>query len=139
MQTQIAPYLNFKGTCREAMTFYQQCLGGELMLQTVGESPIADQCPTAMQDQILHSTLTKGAWTIMGSDMQGPGGFVEGNSIAISVSCSSEEEINRFYNNLSVGGSIHDPLKVQFWGALFGVVADKFGVRWMFNYDKNRQ
>ena len=135
--TTLNPYINFNGNCREAMIFYQHCLGGTLSLQTVAGSAIEDQCPAAMQDQILHSTLLNGAIFIMGSDMQGPGGFGPGSSIAISVNCGSEQEINTFYNRFAEGGEILDPLKTQFRGGMFGVVLDKFGVRWMFNYDKN--
>jgi PhnB protein len=32
------PYLIFNGNCREAMTFYQSCLGGELNVMTFGEA-----------------------------------------------------------------------------------------------------
>lgn len=28
--TRINPYLNFNGNCREAMTFYRDCLGGRV-------------------------------------------------------------------------------------------------------------
>jgi hypothetical protein len=37
---QINPYLKFNGNCREAMTFYKNCLGGELTLNTVAGSPM---------------------------------------------------------------------------------------------------
>lgn len=134
----ISPYLNFSGNCREAMTFYKECLDGELSLQTVADSPIATQCPAAMQSQILHATLTKGELLLLGSDMNGPDGYVKGNNIAISLHCRSEDEIHRFYSSLSAGGHIIDPLGVKFWGALFGVVTDRFGIRWMFNYDPNQ-
>ena len=134
--TQINAYINFSGNCREAMTFYKECLGGELTLQTVGGSPIEAQCPAGMKDDILHATLTKGVLLLMGSDMVGPGGLVKGNNIALSLNCSSEEEINTFFSKLSESGNIIDPLKVQFWGAMFGVLTDKFGIRWMLNYDK---
>ena len=73
----------------------------------------------------------------MGSDMVGPDGFTQGTNIALSLNCSSEEEINTFFSKLSEGGKVIDPLKLQFWGALFGVFNDKFGIRWMLNYDKN--
>lgn len=54
-------YLGFGGKCREAMNFYKECLGGgELELQSVSESPVADQMPPDFdKDQILHSTLVK--------------------------------------------------------------------------------
>jgi len=137
--TNINPYINFSGNCREAMTFYKDCLGAELTLQTVAESPIAAQCPAGMQDQVMHATLTRGVVLLMGSDMTGPEGFNKGNDMALLVNCSSDEEINAFFSSLSDGGKIVDPLKEQFWGAKFGVITDKFGIRWMFNYDKNRQ
>lgn len=134
--TQINAYITFSGNCREAMTFYKECIGGKLTLQTVG-SPIEAQCPSSMKDSILHASLTKGSLLLMASDMIGPGGYEKGNNIALSLNCSSEEEINNFYSKLSKGGQIIDPLKVQFWGALFGVFTDKYGIRWMLNFDKN--
>ena len=57
--TQISAYLNFNGNCREAMTFYKNCLGGELSLQTVEGSPMEAGCPAGVKHQILHSSLTK--------------------------------------------------------------------------------
>lgn len=137
--TQINAYLNFNGNCREAMTFYKTCLGGDLSLQTVEGSPIEVQCPAGMKHQILHSSLTKGALLLMGSDMIGPDGYIKGNTVALSLNCSSEEEINSFYTKLSEGGKILDPLKTQFWGAMFGVFNDRYGIRWMLMYDKNQK
>ncbi len=137
--TQINAYLNFNGNCREVMEFYKTCLGGELLLQTIGGSPVEGQCPAGMKDQLLHASLTKGEIILMGSDMIGPDGFSKGNNISLSLNCSSEEEINSFFSKLSAGGKIIDPLKEQFWGATFGVFNDKFGIRWMLNYDKKQK
>ncbi|CAA9534363.1 MAG: hypothetical protein AVDCRST_MAG96-3790 [uncultured Segetibacter sp.] len=137
--TQINAYAGFNGQCREAMTFYKECLGGELTMQTFGESPVAAQCAAGMKDQIVHSSLTNGTLLLMGSDMVGPDGFIKGNDIALSLNCSSEEEINTFFSKLSEGGKIIDGLKTQFWGAIFGVLTDKFGKNWMLNYDKNQK
>lgn len=121
------------------MTFYRECLGGELVLQAVEGSPIEDQCPVWMKHQILHASLQRGTLLLMGSDMQAPGGDIQGNAVALSLNCGSEAEIHHFWNRLSAGGEVLDPLGVKFWGALFGVVTDKFGFRWMLNYDKATQ
>ena len=75
--TQIYAYLNFNGNCREAMTFYKECLRGELTLQTVEGSPIEAQCPTAMKHQVLHASLMKNGLLLMGSHMIGPDGFIK--------------------------------------------------------------
>ena len=133
---QINAYLNFNGNCREAMTFYKDCLGGDLTLQTIEGTPMEAECPTAMKHHILHSSLTKGELLLMGSDIVGPEGFIKGNTMALSINCSSEDEIEMFFTNLSSGGQIIHPLARQFWGASFGVLTDRFGIRWMFNYDK---
>jgi PhnB protein len=72
--TQLIAYLHFSGQCREALTFYQQCLGGELNMQKVAESPMGAQMPSEAGANILHGTLTKdGAVIVMGSDMMGSG------------------------------------------------------------------
>ena len=76
----------------------------------------------------------------MGSDMQEPGGnFIKGNNIALSLNCSSDEEIKTFFSKLSEGGRISHNLMQSFWGATFGVLTDKYGIRWMLNYDKNQK
>jgi PhnB protein len=136
--SQINSYLTFNGNCREAMTFYQECLGGELLFQTVGESPLAKKMPAKMKACILHATLTKGKLVLMGSDMVPESGLVKGNSVSLSINCDSEEEIKKFYKKLSKGGKADHPLEDTFWGALFGNLTDKFGNHWLLNYNKNQ-
>jgi PhnB protein len=133
--TQVNPYLNFNGNCREAMTFYQECLGGELALQTVGDSPMGGQLPEEAKQTILHATLVREGLVLMASDMT-HGKLINGNTIWLCVQCSSEMEIKTLFTNLSVGGKILDPLVDQFWGAIYGSLTDKFGKYWMLNYDK---
>jgi PhnB protein len=136
--TQINSYLTFSGNCREAMNFYKDCLGGELTLQTIGDSPLADKMPEAMKECILHSTLTKGNLILMGSDMVGEKGLVKGNAVSLAINCSSDEEIQSFYEKLSAGGNKDHTLEQSFWGATFGDLTDKYGNHWLLNYEKNR-
>jgi PhnB protein len=137
--TQINSYLTFSGNCREAMEFYKECLGGELVLQTIGESPMADKMPQQMKDCILHSTLTKGALVLMGSDMVSEKGLTKGNAVSLCLNCSDEEEIKRCYENLSKNGEATHPLETTFWGATFGDLIDKYGNHWLLHYDKNNK
>jgi PhnB protein len=121
------------------MNFYKDCLGGELTEQKIGESPIAGQCPEAIQGQVMHASLMNKNLLLMASDMMSSAEYIHGNTVALSLNCSSEEEINTFFKKLSDGGKVIDDLKLQFWGALFGVLQDKYGFVWMLNYDKNPQ
>jgi PhnB protein len=136
--TQINSYLTFGGNCREAMNFYKDCLGGELTLQTIGESPLADKMPPAMKDFILHATLTKDSLILMGSDMVGERGLIKGNAVSLAVNCSSEEEIQNFYKKLSAGGNKNHALEQSFWGATFGDLTDKYGNHWLLNFEKSK-
>ena len=136
--TQINSYLTFNGNCREAMTFYKECFGGELFLQTIGESPMSEKMPPEMKDCIMHSSLNKGSIVLTGSDMCAETGLIRGNSVSLLLNCSSEEETKTFYANLSRGGRATHPLENTFWGALFGDLTDKFGNNWLLNFDKNQ-
>jgi PhnB protein len=136
--TQINAYLTFNGNCNEAMNFYKSCLGGELILQKIGESPMADKMPPKMKDSILHSTLTKDNLVLMGTDCVPPQVLIKGNSVSLSLNCSSEEEIKSFYKKLSEEGNATFPLEDTFWGALFGGLTDRFGNHWLLNFDKNQ-
>lgn len=134
--TQIHSYLTFSGNCREAMTFYKECLGGDLNLQPVSDSPMADKLPAEMKNTILHSELRKNNLILLGSDMVGSNGLIKGNSVSLMINCSSEEEIRNYYGKLSEGGEATHPLENTFWGALFGAITDKFGNHWLLNYSK---
>lgn len=134
--TSINSYLTFNGNCREAMTFYQRCLGGELSFQTIGESPLSDKMPLQMKESILHATLKKGNMIIMASDMTSEKGIIKGNSVSLMLNCSSEKEIRTYYKKLSSGGNADHPLEDTFWGALFGDLTDKYGNHWLLNFTK---
>jgi PhnB protein len=131
----INSYLIFNGNCREAMTFYKNCLGGELVFQTIGESPLSEKMPKKMKECILHSTLTNGSFLLMGSDMVSENGLIKGNAVSLTLSCGSEKEIRSCYKKLSAGGKATHPLEDSFWGALFGDLTDKFGNQWILNFN----
>lgn len=131
---QLTPYLTFNGNCLEAMEFYRDCLGGDLTLQTVGESPAKDQMPTAMHNNVMHSQLVAGDLVFMASDMMGPGELVRGNGISLCIIGRSKAELQDFFARLAEGGTVGQPLQETFFGT-FGALTDKFGVNWMFQAD----
>jgi PhnB protein len=132
---QVNAYLHFDGTCRQAMTFYKECLGGELTLMTVGESPAAAQMPHQAKDSIMHSVLKNRTNVIMASDNLGTGSIPKGNQFSMTVQCSSNTEADAFYSRLSAGGRATHPMKDEFFG-YYGDLTDKFGIRWMISHMK---
>lgn len=133
--TKLSPYLTFNGNCKEAMTFYKDCLGGELQLQAIADSPLSEKMPEEMKKNIVHATLIADNIRIMGSDMVWEKGLIKGNSVSLMLDCSSEEEIRDRYRKLSRGGEATHPLHISFWGALFGDLTDKYGNQWLLHFD----
>jgi PhnB protein len=131
----INSYLTFNGNCREAMTFYRECLGGELSFQTIAESPLSEKMPEPMKSCILHAALVNGERIIMGTDLVSNKGLIKGNAVAMILNCSSEDEIKSIYRKLAEGGEENHPLEPGFWGALFGDLTDKYGNNWVLHYE----
>ncbi len=106
-------------------------MGGELTMQTVQDSPMANQWPAEVQKKILHSGLLNNGLVLLASDMVGQDGVVKGNLISLSLNCSSEEEIEAYFSNLSYGGKITHPLH-KFFDGTIGALTDKYGINWIF-------
>jgi PhnB protein len=134
----INTYLTFNGNCREAMTFYKECLGGELILQTIGDSPMSNQMPSEMKQSILHATLIKDNLVIMASDIVGEKGLIKGNNVSLMINCCSVKEIKMLYAQLAEEGVATHPLEDTFWDAIFGDLIDKYGNHWLLNFDRNQ-
>jgi PhnB protein len=131
------PYLNFDGNTRDAMTFYQECLGGELAISTFGDMKASG--PPGTENRVMHARLAAGPATIMASDTMPGMPFVVGNNFQINIDCESVDEIERVFAAFGAGGKVTMPLQDQFWGARFGMLVDKFGVQWMFNCELAKQ
>ncbi len=137
---QLHPYLTFNGNCREAMTFYKECLDAELLTQTIEGSTLASQMPIEAHNNILHTRLVKnGSVLLLGSDMTGSEGLIQGNTMTLFLDCASEEEIHTLFAKLSSGGHVTYPVSIEFWGGLYGTLTDKFGNNWILSYDKTAE
>ena len=124
----IHSYLRFNGNAKEAFTFYQSCLDGELTVTTVENSPMAAYMPDK-KDQVFHAQLKHGDLVLLGSDMVGEEGIIKGNSMVLTLECASKDEAESLFSKLSAGGKIGHPLSHQPFGGI-GDFSDKFGVDW---------
>lgn len=132
MSSKICPFVKFNDQkCKEAMTFYKECIGGELELMTVGNSPMASEMPDKL-DLIMHSTLTHDGWVLMASDMMMDKAIL-GDNVGITLTYDNDDEMQAVFDKMAVDGEIFMPIADQFWGSKFGVLTDKYGVEWSFN------
>jgi len=135
----INPYLNFAGNTEEAFKFYQSVFGGELNLMRFSDTPEAGNMPPTVKDKIMHASLPIGNNNyLMATDACEEMGFnlTQGNNYYVCISPDSREDADKLFNGLAEGGKINMPLQDMFWGAYYGDLTDKFGIKWMVNYDK---
>jgi PhnB protein len=132
MSTQLNPYLSFRETAREAMSFYQSVFGGELTISTFAEFHASED--PAEQDKIMHSMLsTKDGLTLMASDTPNSMDYSPGTNYSVSLSGENDAELRGYWQQLSAGGAVTMPLNQAPWGDTFGMCVDKFGVSWLVN------
>jgi PhnB protein len=130
------PFIRFndnKGL--EAMNFYKDCFGGKLDCMFVKDSPMAKDLPADKQNNIMHSILKADKITFIGMDMMRDKAVI-GDNVGMSLDCESEEQLRELFSKLSEGGEVFMKPELQFWGGVFGVLTDKYGVEWMLNYQK---
>jgi PhnB protein len=132
MTVRLNPYLNFRDNAREAMTFYQSVLGGELTVSTFADFQASAN--PAEQDKVMHSQLeTPDGLVLMGADT--PEGMEYEGQAGVSVSLSGDDEarLRGYWDRLSEGGTVTVPFEKAPWGATFGMCVDRFGTSWMLN------
>ncbi len=132
MPSVLNPYINFDGNAKEAVEFYQQVLGGKLVMSTFKEGgmPIDE----SLAGRIMHAMLTaENGMLLMVSDTAPGMTYRPGNNIAISLSGDNEEELRGYWDKLSLGAKITMPLDKAPWGDMFGMLTDQFGVDWLVN------
>src|SRR5688572_3320952 len=128
----VQPYIAFNGNAREAIDFYKQALGAEeIFSQTYGESPMAEMGPA---DAIMHATIKIGESHIMVCDDMRSGAQAGGN-VSLAIGLNEPDKAQRYFDNLSQGGEVAMPLEKTFWAEAFGMLTDRFGVKWMVNCD----
>lgn len=133
------PFLLFDGNCAEAMTFYHQCLGGELALTKLGDTPMKDQFPPEKHERLINAHLRSGAIDISATDWMASPALepVQGNTFALFVVGGAYDELKTLFDRLSEGASkewfqeLHE-LPFGTYGQFF----DRFGVQWIFKGDK---
>lgn len=131
----ITPYLFFPGNCEEAINFYKTVFKGEItFIQRFGEAnmPVEDD----YKNKIMHSTLEFNSTRIQFSDGAPHKEITPGDNVHLSLNFDNETKMRLTWNKLLDGGSIHMDLQDTFWGAIYGQLEDKFGIRWMFSFQK---
>ena len=129
------PYLGFKGTCAEAMHFYEGALGAKIELMLRGaDTPMAAQIPKGSPDFIAHARLAlPDGGKIYAGDMPDSMPYEGMKGISITLDYASVAEAEKVFAALASGGQVNMPIQPAFWAQVCGIVTDKFGTPWIVN------
>lgn len=137
---QCIPFLLFDGNCAEAMTFYHQCLGGELRVIPLRETPMKAQFPKEKHNRTINAHLKSGSIEISASDWMASPAFdpIQGNTSALFIIGRSYDELKTVFDKLAQGAErerFQELHEMPF--GIYGQFYDKYGVQWIFKSDKN--
>lgn len=97
------PFLLFDGNCAEAMTFYHQCLGGELTLTKLSDTPMKAQFPKEKWERLINANLKSGDIEISATDWMASPQYEpkQGDTYAIFVIGGSYDELKVVFDKLA--------------------------------------
>lgn len=140
-------HLNFRGTARQALEFYQSVFGGEIAAATYGQFGMPEGVPGF--DKIVFGQLESDGIRLMAYDIPGHddadpattagsthrenGATITDRTFFQSLRADSLDEIRRYWDGLAEGATIVEPLAASAWSAGFGMLTDRFGVTWVLD------
>ncbi|HSJ45141.1 MAG TPA: VOC family protein [Euzebyales bacterium] len=132
MQSRLNPYLSFRDNAREAMEFYRTVFGGTLDVNTFAEFGASED--PSEDDKVMHSVMeADNGIMFMAADTPNSMEHRPGTTMSMSLSGDDDAELLGYFEKLSDGGTVTQPLEAAPWGDKFGMVTDRFGIDWMVN------
>lgn len=137
-------HINFPGTARAALEFYQSVFGGELHATTYAQLGMPATAPDA--DKLVFAQLTaESGFRVLAYDIPGRSTAFTGSTARVagvtetdrpfflSVRADTLAELTEYWTRLSAGSEIIAELAASEWSPGFGMLADRFGVTWVLD------
>jgi PhnB protein len=131
MSVNVVTHLNFRGDARAALTFYQSVFGGDLAVVTYQDA--GDVQETSEADQVMWGQVAAdNGFRVMAYDVPSHLTWDQGeNAFFVSLRGEAAEEITAYWEKLSDGATVLQPLGPAQWAPLYGMLKDRFGVTWV--------
>ncbi len=111
MNNDIFPCLWYDGGAKESAEFYCKIFGGNITADT----------PVVMNIELFGQKLML---------LNGGPHFTKNASVSFMVICETDDEVQKYWNQLSEGGMVLMALDSYSWSKKYGWVQDKYGVSW---------
>lgn len=141
-------HLNFPGTARRALDFYQTVFGGTVTAATYGDLGMPADAPGT--DKIVFGQLennngframaydipghdTTDTSTLAGNTRRENGTTITDRTFFQSVRGETLDEVTTIWDALAEGADVIEPLAASPWSPGFGMLTDRFGVTWVID------
>ena len=120
MNNDIFPCLWCNGDAKESAEFYCQVFGGKITVDT----PVVINIDLFGQKVML---------------LDGGPQFEKNPSISFLINCASEEDVQRYWDMLSDGGTALMALDSYPWSKKYGWIKDKYGATWQLYFGEMQE
>jgi PhnB protein len=133
MAVKTVPHLNFRGEARAALNFYADVFGGDVTILT--HAQLYGTTDAAEAELVSWGqAASPDGFAVMAFDAPASMSFDAGViPFFVSVRGTDTDEVSAYWEKLSDGGTIVQPLAQSSWARLYGMVRDKFGVTWVLD------
>ena len=121
-------YVNYRGNCEQAFSFYEQHLGGRALSVTRHGDQPNPNIPAEWREKVLHARIEIGTGVLMGADIPNAEPM---RSAYLTLSLDSEADAERVYALLADGGEVFMKMEKTFFANRFAMLRDRFGTSWM--------
>lgn len=130
MTVKLTPYITLEGRVKEAIQFYEQIIGAEIVsMFTYGDMPdMPDTFTDDLKSLVAHAKLKVGDTELMLSDAPGGSPIESGKRVTICITTNNVEQSKKIFEALSQDGKVNMPFNEESFSPGFGDVTDKFGV-----------
>ncbi|QCR44790.1 bleomycin resistance protein [Curtobacterium sp. SGAir0471] len=133
MSIETTTHINFDGQAREALDFWASAFGGTVTAATYGQMG-ASQDPAWADRIVFGQVATDAGFRIMAFDVWPDQPYDQGtNAFYVFVHGDDADEVTRYWEALSDGAEVRQPLAPSPWAPLAGQLRDRFGVVWQLD------
>lgn len=133
MSVNAVTHINLRAQARQALEFYHSVFGGRIAIVTYRDAGNV-QDPSDADHVMWGEVVSNHGFRVMAYDVPAGMPWQQGeNAFFVSVRGDTAEEIAAYWEKLSVGSQIVQPLEPAQWTALYGMLKDRFGVVWVLD------
>ncbi|GAA5105438.1 VOC family protein [Nocardia iowensis] len=119
----------------EAIAFYSDVFGVEEIKERtmlLSQVPGMENTPGADQQAVYSKLQFSDGSALSVAELNFEGATV-GNNIHIGLQYTDTTAQKQAFDKLAEGGEVLEALEAKFWGVVYGIVRDKYGVVWESN------